>query len=63
MTCWGLDCFELGTGGCWDLLDGRTTCEYPDVIPQELSVSHRAVGMEKVKLQCLGRKPIFSLSP
>ena len=59
MTCSGSDCFQLGTGACWDLLDDRKTCEYPDVICQELSVSHRAVGVEKAKLQCLGKKPIF----
>lgn len=65
--CWddmlGFGLFRAGDRRLLGPSGWRTTCEYPDVIPQELSVSHRAVGMEKVKLQCLERKPIFSLSP
>lgn len=39
MTCLGSGCFELRTEGSWVLLDGSTTCEHLEAIPQDLSVS------------------------
>lgn len=63
MACLVSDCFELRTEGCWDLLDGSTTCEYPEASPQDLSVSPGRRGGKTSKSAMFGKKTqYFQLS-
>lgn len=64
MTCLGSGCFEMGTEGCWDLLDGSTTCEYLEAIPQDLSVNPGCRGGKASMSAMFGKKPqYFHLCP
>lgn len=65
MTGLGSGCFELGTEGCWDLLDGSTTWECP-ASPHHLSVSPGCRGGKtSMSAAMFGKKTktIFSSSP